>query len=196
MTTVTDQELNALTTCLADLLPADASCLSLVPNRFMPTLLGTRSPLVIWLPEIEPQENQRNDQVNTMHEVEAFGNAWIPHAVKCLDMVAALPDNWNDEGSPKTDPKIIDAAKELLRRIGLAGNVAVPAPDACPIPGGRFQFEWEYACKTLDLEFMDETTLCFLTTRQTPEGNILTSGEYPQRLLGETLKWLDWLTQP
>lgn len=169
--------------------PAQA-CVATSPRR-----LCNAKPQVIKEHEVELRDNDRVSGVTTRGEVDVRDNAWIPRALARLAVVAALPDNWDDEGSPGTDPKILGAAVDLLRRIHLADSIAIPAPGVCPIPGGGFQLEWEYGLKSLDLEFIDDKTLCFLTARQTPQGDILASGEYPQRLLGETLKWLDWLTQ-
>ena len=110
-----------------------------------------------------------------------------------LSAIAELPDDWDGEGSPGTDPCLIRSALELLARLQAVSDTAVPVPDVCPIAGGGFQLEWECGRRALELEFVNGDTMAFLTAEDHPEGEVVTSGEYPTRLFGQTRELVEWM---
>lgn len=127
----------------------------------------------------------------TIQDVEARDNGWITKALPRLHKIAALPPNWDGEGSPGTDPEIAQAAEGLLSRLG-DDLGAVPVPFVCGVPGGGLQFEWDSADKHLELELSDTATIVFLTEEQEPQGERMESGEYPLGNVERTRQLLDW----
>lgn len=130
----------------------------------------------------------------TTPEVSAEGDEWIKGVLPRLNHVAALKDNWDEEGSPGPDPRVIDAANQLLTRLQDSLLGAVPIPFVCPIAGGGIQFEWSRSQKHLEIELLDATTIAFLKEELTPKGEVMESGEYPIEDAEITRQLLDWFT--
>jgi hypothetical protein len=129
----------------------------------------------------------------TVSDIEATSQDWLIAAASRLQKVAALPANWDNEGSPGTDQSLVACAESLLRRLQRTWEDYLPAPSVCPIAGGYFQFEWQVGGRYLEIQFTDPETLIFLTEEQTPQGPIMISGEYPASRLDQTRRLLLWL---
>ena len=130
----------------------------------------------------------------TMPGVEADGRGWVSEAMAQVKRVADLPDNWDSEGSPGTNPDIVTAALELLGRLRDADELDVPVPVVCPVAGGGFQLEWMLNGKLLELEFVNTNTIAYLQEEKIPgESPALDGGEYPASLRRKTLERLEWL---
>lgn len=130
--------------------------------------------------------------ISTTPEVAAEGNEWIEGVLPRLNRVAALPDNWDAEGSPRPHPLVVASAKQLLARLQDSRLGAVPVPFVCPVAGGGVQFEWSSSKKHLEIEFLDVFTIAFLKEELTPEGELTESGQYPLAGTESTRQLLDW----
>jgi len=86
---------------------------------------------------------------------------WKDKAMEGLEVIANLSEDWDGEGSPKTDFDLVVVARSLLS--GLKDDVTnnLPVPYVCPISGGSFQFEWHLPTKYLELEFTRRQKLEF-----------------------------------
>ena len=110
-------------------------------------------------------------------------------ALQSLKEVKRLPDNWNGEETPGTDPEIWETANKLLFK--LLGKV--PPPFICPIPGGTLQFEWTVGEKHLEIEFVDKDTVYVLTEDATGTKPVLKTHEIPLSEQGRIMGYLAWL---
>ncbi|MCK4625224.1 MAG: hypothetical protein KAV00_07935 [Phycisphaerae bacterium] len=147
----------------------------------------------------DPQQERRWRQLNTgivstTPEVEASRNEWVTQAIPRLQKVAGLAHNWDNQGSPRTDPEIVAAAAYLLKRLQDEPLGDIPVPFVCPIAGGGFQFEWSLGQKHLELELTDKDTIVFLKEEEGPQGERMDSGQYPLNDTERTLQLLDWFT--
>ncbi len=80
-----------------------------------------------------------------------------------LNGIAALPQNWDGEGSCATLPVVVEAARRVLYLI--QGMGALSAPHIVPISGGTLQFEWRDEQRYAEIEFSDNNKIaCLLRT--------------------------------
>lgn len=131
-------------------------------------------------------------QSTTIREVQLDGRDWEREVLSRLEQVAELPNNWDHEGSPRTSPAILVAAWDFITRLELDD---FPVPFVCPVPGGGFQFEWSAGTKHVEIEFVDEKTILYLTQEQLPQGDRIDSGEYPFNDTDKTRRLLNWFTR-
>ena len=131
---------------------------------------------------------------NTVSQAETMGSRWVAAALKRLEKVASLPDDWDGEGSPATDPEIVIAALDLIDRLVRHGLTGVPAPFVCPIAGGGLQFEWTSPRRHLEIEFVDKQTLVFLRwdlqSGEEPEAD-----ELPVTAVQEVRELIEWFAR-
>ena len=113
-----------------------------------------------------------------------------------LDKIAAMPENWDGEGSPAPSPRIVAAAKGLFLRVRCRVPPALDAPFVSPIGGGGLQLEWTRSGKHLELEFLDERTICFLKEETVSGEDRMESGEYLVADTTETQELLNWFAAP
>ena len=132
------------------------------------------------------------NNASAIPDFKADGDDWIRSTLPRLQEISDLPDNWDSEGSPRTDPNIVAAATNLLGRLEASGLGAIPAAFVCPISGGGFQFEWTSKQKHLELEFFDNTTIVFLRRERAEHETTTVTGEYPVTNLERTHQHLDW----
>ena len=76
-----------------------------------------------------------------------------------LDRLAALPANWDAEGAPPINPKIIQAAREFVAR--LPADIAL-VPAVVPSAEGTLQFEWNEDRRSLELEIESPSLVHYL----------------------------------
>lgn len=129
----------------------------------------------------------------TLPGIEALSQEWIVETLSRLQRIATLPTNWDNEGSPRMDPSLVQSAEMLLSRLLATWEEFLPAPDVCPISGGHFQFEWQVGGRYLEIQFCEPDVLIFLTEESTPQGLIMISGEFPAARLDQTRRLLYWL---
>jgi len=132
--------------------------------------------------------------ITTTPDVSAEGDKWIEQTLPLLNRVAELPNNWDAEGSPRPDPGIVAAAKQLLSRLRGSRLGAIPVPFVCPVGGGGIQFEWSSSTRHIEIEFVDAFTVVFLKAERTPQGESTASGTYPVADAESTRQLLDWFS--
>jgi hypothetical protein len=79
---------------------------------------------------------------------------WLEEAQKQLWVIARLSDNWDSNGAPAPDPRILSAGYALLNSLCDAG--ALPKPNINPTPQGGVQFEWEAGPRYFEVELVSE----------------------------------------
>lgn len=131
-------------------------------------------------------------KISTTPEVEAKENDWIIKAMLRLEEVASLRHNWDGQGSPGTNPAVIEAAADILSRLSDEDLGVVPAPFVCGISGGGLQFEWSTSNRHLELELIDPNTVVYLKEDPSLAGSGMQSGEYPLNDLESTRQLLSW----
>ena len=147
----------------------------------------------VGLPERPYRRHSAQIRLNvTTTEAMAEGNEWIEKSLPLLQRVAEMPANWDSEGSPPSNQRIVKAARDLLERLQGDRLGAIPVPFVCPVAGGGIQLEWSSPQKHLEIEFLDEATVVFLKEEQRPSGEITESGEYPVADMDKTRRLLDW----
>ena len=120
------------------------------------------------------------------------GSDWLEKALLLLDGIAAMPDNWDGEGSPRPNGQIIGGARHLLDRLRDARLEALPVPFICPIAGGGIQFEWSSPRRHLEIEFGAPFIVAFLKEEVTPEGEKTATGECSATDAESTHQLLEW----
>lgn len=76
-----------------------------------------------------------------------------------LDRLATLQPNWDAEGAPPIDSRIIQAARDFIS--SLPENI-VSTPAVVPSAAGNLQFEWRDGPRSLELEVETTSTIHYL----------------------------------
>jgi hypothetical protein len=76
-----------------------------------------------------------------------------------LDRLGTLEPNWDAEGAPPIDQRIIQAAREFVSR--LPEHIAT-IPAVVPSAAGNLQFEWNEGRRSLELEIERPSTIHYL----------------------------------
>ncbi len=134
------------------------------------------------------------DRSTTSEEIALDDQDWQREFCTRLATIASLPDNWDYEGSPRTDRAILAAAMNLARRLHLED---LQVPFICPIGGGGIQFEWTQGGKHLEIELLHGDRIAFLKETQGPQGQVaLESGEFDSKEIGQIRQLLGWFAEP
>jgi len=112
-------------------------------------------------------------RMGTYSETVASGDDWAdinhPHFYFdpgfkefCKDKIrelGQLKENWDSEGAPRLDRKILQAAAEFVD--SLPGHIA-PRPMIVPLSSGGLQFEWHNGEQSLELELENPREVRYL----------------------------------
>lgn len=79
-----------------------------------------------------------------------------------LDRLATLGGNWDAEGAHPVDPRIIEAARELISAIPRRLKRWNLLPAVVPMRKGNLQLEWHTGERTLELEIEAPGTIHYL----------------------------------
>ena len=98
---------------------------------------------------------------------------FVPFCRARLDELAKLRPDWDGEGAPAIDPKILTAAREMIE--SLPRFVAI-RPMVVPLTSGGVQLEWHKGRTVLELEFESSDSIHYLKwdpDKQTEEESTL-----------------------
>jgi hypothetical protein len=120
--------------------------------------------------------------------VPVLQSQWKITAIKRLNQVLSLPQNWDSYGSCPPTNTAANKAKRILTDIDIEYFLA---PRVVPLSGGGLQLEWEIGPRSLELHIYEDGSLEFSTIErgQDPkEGEIYVIDEVRQLFL--------WLLSP
>ncbi|MEA5448793.1 hypothetical protein VB780_09460 [Leptolyngbya sp. CCNP1308] len=104
----------------------------------------------------DPSQKYQQTQI-TPYEARS---SWLLPVLKSAFEFKELTENWDSYGSPKITE---DAFQSLLNVLFQVQNEILPSPFICPVPGGGLQLEWEIGEYELELEFLPDGSIEFLT---------------------------------
>ena len=96
---------------------------------------------------------------------QSHSEQWLPSALKALQRVADLKEDWNSEGGlPMRNGSMFAAYWTLSTINHWLGSVdcRLPVPAVVPMNCGNVQLEWADGEVGLELEFQGADTICFL----------------------------------
>jgi hypothetical protein len=145
----------------------------------------------VWINVRMPERSDDRSSVATTAVVPA-SSGWYWSAVRTLDELAALPIDWDGDGSPAPDPRVLG----VLRVLGGLRHPQTPEPDVVPDAGGGVALYWTYQGRRLELHFMSPEELSAL--RVTPDGLVQetlspSTPAHAQRYVDWLLTGRDWL---
>ncbi len=108
----------------------------------------------------EPELEITQDYQQTNLDFSDSDLNWLSSALHRIRQISELPENWDSYGSTKVTSKALEASKTVLYQLH---EEVLPDPFICPVPGGGIQFEWEVGTRELELEFMPNGSIEFLT---------------------------------
>jgi hypothetical protein len=120
---------------------------------------------------------------------------WLPSAVRALRELLRLPDNWDGFGGPAPDAAIVDSAERVLALLHDMVPPRLSTPFVCPISGGGLQVEWTSDTKHLEIEFVTQSEVEFLTEdlKRIGEADAMQAGETDIRTgMGALCEKLTW----
>jgi len=88
---------------------------------------------------------------------------WLPRALERLHDLLELPHNWDGCGSPPPSDSIVSSAESVLSRLSRVVPSNLPSTFVCPVSGGGVGLEWTSQAKHLEIEFVSETEVVWLT---------------------------------
>lgn len=103
-----------------------------------------------------PGQQYQQTQI-TLHKAKS---TWLQSTLKSLAEFRKLPDNWDSYNSPRITRAACQALRDILLQID---DNSLPEPFVCPVPGGGLQLEWEVGKRELELEFLPDGSIEFLT---------------------------------
>ena len=77
---------------------------------------------------------------------------WLENALKKIDTIRQLPQDWDSYGSPPPNPVLCDLAEKLLFDIG---ELDVPEPFIAPSSGGLIYIKMKFDRRELEIELDD-----------------------------------------
>jgi hypothetical protein len=101
----------------------------------------------------EPLKSQRT-KVTSL-----FAAPWVLSALDRIAKLADLPDNWDGYGSPRIDPRAIEAARRFVARVAFD---SLPLPHVSPVLGGSAGLHWRYGDRELEFTFHPDGEIEFL----------------------------------
>jgi hypothetical protein len=96
------------------------------------------------------------DAVRLLRDSKATTNLevcdWFQRALEQVRAIAALPPDWDGDGAPALDPKLVHAGESFLYRLWKTGFVSKPHIN--PTRRGGIQFEWETGNRSFEVEII------------------------------------------
>jgi hypothetical protein len=117
-----------------------------------------------------------------------YDSTFVSDVESELDGLSRLKKNWDGYGAPPIDRKIIEAARQFVRRLPPITDMR---PHVVPMSAGNLQFEWDNGPKSLELEFENPRVIHFL--QWNPEGGVEEESTFPATetdRAGDLLRWL------
>ena len=84
------------------------------------------------------------------------------HLLRGIHSVASLSPNWDSYESPPPTPAAIMSAVAQVVRVDLSN---LPVPHVAPVSGGGVQLIWQNDGRSLDLEFLPNGNIEYLTSQ-------------------------------
>ena len=120
------------------------------PSFLHNTFLGHRSTMTPTTLERDVSTTDtRADDYQDWYSVEYQAPRFGTVINQELDKLALLTQNWDAEGAPPMDPKIIEATRDFISK--LPQNIA-STPAVVPSGAGNLQLEWHEGPRSLGLE--------------------------------------------
>lgn len=88
---------------------------------------------------------------------------WLRGALDDLQDLRRLAYNWDGLGSPPPLDSIVCSAESVLSRLTDVVPSNLPSTFVCPVSGGGLGLEWRSQAKHLEIEFVSETEVVWLT---------------------------------
>ena len=117
---------------------------------------------------------------------------WLASSRKRVQKQAALPYDWDGEGSPPPSPEVINASLSLLTVMDQRFSQMLPLPFVCPVPGGGLELEWTSDAKHAEIEFLDDGSVIYLKTDLRGGKPDVTAFECSPSDIEELLSLLSW----
>lgn len=118
--------------------------------------------------------------------------SWLAEAMRQLSAIQSLPPGWDSYGAPIVDPRVLNAAGDLLTCLSMAEPLEKPHIN--PTRSGGVQFEWESGSRYFELELVGERAATWLYQDQAAgieeEGEIF-ENELLNRIVGYIRKVSD-----
>jgi hypothetical protein len=118
---------------------------------------------------------------------------WVMSAAARLNDLAGLGDGWDGMDGPAPSEVAVTSAREVLVRLGDTVPAAVPAPFVCPVSGGGLQIEWTAGHRHLEVEFLSDGQIAYLTEDTLRAGVSMLSGDLEPHQVPELRRMLRWL---
>ncbi len=119
-----------------------------------------------------------------LHETKAI---WRVKALKKLDEIGRLQENWDSYGGLPLKPEVREAAIRLLHKIGAT---ELPVPGVVLGSAGTVQFEWQANGRELEVEVLADGRIGFLKVW---EGSQMEEGELESSSDPGVGRLIDWL---
>ncbi len=88
-----------------------------------------------------------------------------------LKRFAQLPQNWDSYGAPPISGRVIDEARNVLKRACTSSGFDLPIPFVSPTPEGGIGMEWKLESgKELLLEISSDGSASYLLVVPRPDG--------------------------
>jgi hypothetical protein len=113
---------------------------------------------------------------------------WLVSVLHNVARLAALPSDWDGEGSP---PPSLAAISTLLGLLQGLTYYSLPTPFVCPLREGGLQIEWRQGQRELEVEFWDAEYFEYLKVF---EDGSMEEGKCPAfdlRAFRRLVEWLD-----
>lgn len=96
------------------------------------------------------------------HDVVRVRTRWEGEAVGALLTLTSLPADWDGDGSPPPDARVVEAALRFLGAVGELGLGPLPQPHVVPLSGGGVHFEWAVGARQLQVAIFPDAPADFL----------------------------------
>jgi hypothetical protein len=108
---------------------------------------------------VSSEESARREQWNAIVLVRT---RWEGEAVRGLLKLTSLPTDWDGDGSPPPDARVVEAAIRFLAVVPELGLGHLPQPHVVPLSGGGVHFEWAVGARQLQVAIFPDAPADFL----------------------------------